>query len=1087
MSQRNNLDNIEKSVLKGLKDFQIATVERVDELFKAEQNRVLISDEVGLGKTLVAKGVIAKFAKMQSEKNDSLVKVVYICSNGAIAEQNLNRLRISKESKVDKISTSRLSMQHLNIFNQESDMKDSGGYVQLIPLTPETSFRMSTSGSRVTERALMYAILINVPELMEYKKEIRKLMRKDAPVAWDSREEEDCLNRVKECNRKTDGEYLKFMIPKISEMLNDNNRALFKELKDTCELLKYSRKFADDYKKTISKLRKVFALISIERLQPDLVIMDEFQRFRYLLNPEPESDIELLTKNFFNSEKVKMLLLSATPFKMYSTLEEIQDDQKDEYFEEFLDVMRFLKTKDYSNFETVWDNYSIQLKELCKGNITIIQAKKSAEEEMYKSICRTERISATNCADMIDDSFVKTPIKIIEQDIKSYIQLEKLLQDLEFPYHLPIDYVKSSPYLLSFMRDYQLKKNLESYFKNNYGELNKLKKDTFWLKRSMIDKYDRIHSNNARLENLMNITLNSGVDRMLWIPPSKPYYELQGCFKDNFNYSKTLIFSAWEMVPRMISCMVSYEVERRTIKRLAKNTRKKDLHYFRNNDEKEERRYPAPILNFSLKDGKANAMTLFTLMYPSQFLSDCYNPIECLNNKMTIKEIERSIASKIEQSLIKLKLPNPTGGNPDRKWYYLLPLLLDKKELVDSWFDEIDDIENTDDNENLNAKKGLITHIDTLREYFVETIDKRYQNLGRRPDDLIEVLTNIAISSPSICANRTYSRYSKNSKLIRKYASVIGKLFISKMNSPEAIAAIKLTFGRNNDDVQRKNLLEYCKFGNLQAVFDEYAHLLSNGLDKDEKLISQLHDDFCSSMKIRTTLYGVDTLNNFSNRIFNEDSSRMPNMRTHFAVAFTRGEGKESDIDRKTIVRNAFNSPFRPFILASTSIGQEGLDFHNYCRRIVHWNLPSNPIDIEQREGRINRFESLAIRQNVVKRYGDMEYRKDVWDELFKEAYDKEKEKAVGESDLIPYRGLTEEQDMIKIERIVPMYPLSKDELLYDRLIKILSLYRLTLGQARQEELLNHLLKNLKDEDKQFVKDLFINLSPYYKKASSLI
>jgi len=28
----------------------------------------------------------------------------------------------------------------------------------------------------------------------------------------------------------------------------------------------------------------------------------------------------------------------------------------------------------------------------------------------------------------------------------------------------------------------------------------------------------------------------------------------------------------------------------------------------------------------------------------------------------------------------------------------------------------------------------------------------------------------------------------------------------------------------------------------------------------------------------------------------------------------------------------------------------EGLDFHHYCHAIVHWNLPSNPVDLEQRE-----------------------------------------------------------------------------------------------------------------------------------------
>ena len=83
-------------------------------------------------------------------------------------------------------------------------------------------------------------------------------------------------------------------------------------------------------------------------------------------------------------------------------------------------------------------------------------------------------------------------------------------------------------------------------------------------------------------------------------------------------------------------------------------------------------------------------------------------------------------------------------------------------------------------------------------------------------------------------------------------------------------------------------------------------------------------------------------------------------------------------------------------------------------------------------------------------------------------------------SDLIPFWGLPETKDMVKIERIVPMYPFSRDEDAYERLIKILSSYRLTLGQARQEELLEYIFKNCKDPDD--LKQLFINLSPFYKK-----
>ena len=77
-------------------------------------------------------------------------------------------------------------------------------------------------------------------------------------------------------------------------------------------------------------------------------------------------------------------------------------------------------------------------------------------------------------------------------------------------------------------------------------------------------------------------------------------------------------------------------------------------------------------------------------------------------------------------------------------------------------------------------------------------------------------------------------------------------------------------------------------------------------------------------------------------------------LRSHFAVRFGRGTAEDSqNVQRETQVREAYNSPFWPFILASTSVGQEGLDFHQYCHAILHWNLPGNPVDLEQREGRV--------------------------------------------------------------------------------------------------------------------------------------
>ena len=107
-----------------LKDFQLATVERVDQLFRSGQDRVLVADEVGMGKTMVAKGVIARMARLRFEEGDDLVKIVYVCSNQAIASQNISEFDIF-ETGYDDVSTTRLSMQHLMIAIKDRKAKEN--------------------------------------------------------------------------------------------------------------------------------------------------------------------------------------------------------------------------------------------------------------------------------------------------------------------------------------------------------------------------------------------------------------------------------------------------------------------------------------------------------------------------------------------------------------------------------------------------------------------------------------------------------------------------------------------------------------------------------------------------------------------------------------------------------------------------------------------------------------------------------------------------------------------------------------------------------------------------------------------------
>lgn len=1067
-----NIDEIHDRVMCGLKDFQEATVNRIDELYESGQKRVLVSDEVGLGKTLIAKGTIAKLARRLKAKEQALMKVVYICSNSAIAGQNLEKLMISNEVRKEATNSSRLSMQHLNIFVQEHNLELKKQFIQLIPLTPDTSFRMTNGAGTVDERALMFALLRRIPELEPHLRQLEVAMRDWAYKAWEWYRDEYEKN-VKNCDADSGGKYLRYMRGHMDRELNvrrSNGKTYLEELIELCGRIMHSgnRRVNGNY--IIGKLRVMFAQISLDRLEPDLVIMDEFQRFKYLISADADTETGMLASKFFNAESVRMLLLSATPYKMYSTLEELEEGEED-HFKEFMDVVDFLNVTDEAKecFQTIWHNYSVNLKELTSGDMTVLAAKQAAEDALYDHICRTERISATESADMIDAGEIKTPVQVMESDIKAYLQAQTLLEDIHLPYNVPVDYIKSCPYLLSFAQDYKIKKDIERYFSRNLEDLSRLKREWLWLGRESFEKYPPIDPGNARLARVMDHVFKNNAENLLWVPPSRPYYQMSGAFENAAHFSKTLIFSSWEMVPRMLSCLLSYEAERRTIGVLAKEMKNREGRYFH----KGNKRFPIAKLNFALNKNEPRAMTLFCLMYPSKFLAECYDPIDCMNKGLTIKEIEAEIKEKLKARLMRYHAPQ--SGNPDNRWYYLFPLVLDGAGYVQTWLDSDERLSLYDDEDETTKKqKGFLRHLEKLRELYRETKYGTTLDLGKMPEDLLDVLTAMTIASPAVCAYRMYRQYAGSSSVPSYMPSQIAKVFINWMNRPESTAVIEICFGQS-EDAHWKNVLRYCKDGNLQAVFDEYGHMLASGQDRGEACLSRLHHSMIEAMSLKATPYKVDTLANFKLRM-NEEKEEDVNIRTHFAVSFKKGIG-EKDADRKRSVRNSFNSPFRPFVLASTSIGQEGLDFHNYCRRIVHWNLPSNPIDLEQREGRINRFECLAIRQNVADRYGKITFSEDIWKEMFDEA--QRREKTDGCSDLIPYWGLEEQEGMVRIERIVPMYPFSRDVAAYERLIKILSLYRLTLGQPRQEELLEYMFSNF--EDTQDFRDMFINLSPFYK------
>ena len=164
--------------------------------------------------------------------------------------------------------------------------------------------------------------------------------------------------------------------------------------------------------------------------------------------------------------------------------------------------------------------------------------------------------------------------------------------------------------------------------------------------------------------------------------------------------------------------------------------------------------------------------------------------------------------------------------------------------------------------------------------------------------------------------------------------------------------------------------------------------------------------------------------------------------------------------------------------MGCASVGQEGLDFHQYCHAVVHWNLPSNPVDLEQREGRVHRYKCHAVRKNLAKVYRDKLEgisASDPWEELFQLACDEIQDHHRG---MVPF-WVFDPKDGVAIEHHVPTIPLSQDEQRYEDLRRSLAAYRMVFGQPRQEDLLAYLVDRVSPERLEELRGLLqIDLRP---------
>jgi len=512
-----------------------------------------------------------------------------------------------------------------------------------------------------------------------------------------------------------------------------------------------------------------------------------------------------------------------------------------------------------------------------------------------------------------------------------------------------------------------------------------------------------------------------------------------------------LVFSHWKFVPKAISIIVSREAERKIPKR-----------------RKGQKSVP-------LQFRSQTAFYPFDVCYPSRFLAAV---ITQLNPTSACTKSAKQIFVSARIGLEKLI----SEANIIVKKARSAPLwqIIARLEAFSANGYEIEESLKKWRGKAGNVSEHLPVHIDQ----YLRWMQDRETTLVISPR-WVRRLISIALYSPAICTLRALTSLGNNSEWPLVLDLCFNQLR-TYFNKP-LVQAVCRNHGGSREDSYTERVIGYCRKAHFQAVMDEYVYLVHNVLQRREEanLIKHLGRVFA----LGTGQPPVNCLTR-TGRMRKRPVAQV----SHFALAFgeeiSGGTAPTEGKTRRAEIREAFNSPFWPFTLATTSVGQEGLDLHLYCRNVVHWNLPSNPVDLEQREGRINRFDSLRIRQNVardvpISRINGLN--ENPWKAAFRIATAEVAANGEALHGLSPHwiyqgnhaSGMEIQEEVIR--RHVLFYAASADVERYQQLKRALSIYRLVLGQPRQQDMIEQLLSRLSGSTEELAPKLaeyMINLSP---------
>ncbi len=1012
-------------VLTGLTEFQRRTVDHVCDLFygQTDARRFLVADETGLGKSLVAKGVIARAVEALQERQQRTT-VVYVCSNTDIARQNVKKLDVVHGGSREHVERLTLLAKHTGDLRPTEDLATRP--VNLVSFTPGTTFNYDGTGA-AEERALLFLLLDEELQLRGWdRRAALHVLRDGAGAARFTRRVERLESEFPE---GLDGDITKAFLADAHDA--GLVAAVQQAVADVGRREAVPTILAPAVRGIIASLRGVLARAGLQVLDPDLVVLDEFQRFRELLDPTTAGGE--LAHRLFNHSETKVLLLSATPYKPFTYAEE----QGEDHHRDFLATVRFLAAGTDLAEHVATDLGAYREAAVHGAPVATLSAR--LRDRLLTVMSRHER--PVGVMGGMHREHITPLTNLTANDLLAYVRLHQVSELVEGD--VSLEYWKSTPYFANFCEGYKLSEKLRDGLRGTAGgELTKLLEALPQLDRQALAAHHEVDLGNAKLRALAEQTVDAGWWQLLWLPPSLPYLEPGGPYAQPWarDVTKRLVFSSWSATPTALAALLSARADSHL--RAASRTTSGDA-----------RR----LLDYRLDGDRAAALTTLALFWPMPGLARQADPLAAAGaagGPVPRSQAETSLVRSLRGGVQKYDVApvNAAAAVALARSDSLPDILAGRRAvLVNALGSGAED--------DLERGRGVRAHVE-------EALRLRSHGADAPAAAVAPTVAALAAHSPANIAWRALSRVADDTvdeAQLWEAAAVLASGLRSLFNRPDVLLLLEHL---HEQGAYWQKVLRYCADGNLQAVLDEHVHhlALAEGLRRvDGKGLLELARSTASMLGLRPARYGAFDPAAPNDRTFG--------LTSRFALRYG-GRTQDADSARLPEVRQAFNSPFWPLVLASTSVGQEGIDFHWWCSALLHWNTPANPVDFEQREGRVDRYAGHAVRRNLAHRHGPAMLRaSDPWQKAYKLGEDEQAR--LGE--FAPhwvYPGPA------RIERHLSPYPLSVDVARLERLKTDLALYRLTFGQPRQEDMLELLRRRGVQADPERLAELRIDLSP---------